>query len=333
MLLEIKPETRVVFISGGRGGTYILDALLAEATQHRLYTNCRVTSIPHPYDNGGHTGILRYKYDLPAMGDSSQLLAIHLRDEESRDYLVKRFEEENGVSRRTGNDLVTIAMKDGKRNLTEAIEHLSSRYKDFVGEIVPISNDNVDLVSTLEDGTEKKGESYIDDRENDEPAIVKIGFTPNNPKPNPRALEAIANSELIILPPATLWGSLLPTLITPGVQEALSITRAPIAWYPNVVTTSETHGYKLTDFAGRIVEALGRPIDFAFVNVPRHNLPLNYKKEGADYVADNLIVNGLVKSIYRDYLIEMEYNNERYVARHDGPGSIALLKRALQEAA
>ena len=80
---------------------------------------------------------------------------------------------------------------------------------------------------------------------------------PSNPRPAalPRALEAIAQADLIVLGPGSLYTSLLPNLLVPQLVEAIGRSQAPRLYICNLMTQpGETDGL---DVAGhlRAIEA------------------------------------------------------------------------------
>jgi uncharacterized cofD-like protein len=73
--------------------------------------------------------------------------------------------------------------------------------------VVPATNVDVRLWAELENGQRIEGESNIGHAPS---PIVRLGCVPERPPALPRALEAIANADLIVLGPGSLYTSLLP---------------------------------------------------------------------------------------------------------------------------
>jgi uncharacterized cofD-like protein len=60
------------------------------------------------------------------------------------------------------------------------------------------------------------------------------------------ALEAIADAELIVLGPGSLFTSLLPSLLIPAIRDAIAAAAAPRVYVCNVATQAgETSGFDL----------------------------------------------------------------------------------------
>jgi uncharacterized cofD-like protein len=101
------------------------------------------------------------------------------------------------------------------------------------------------LVAELEDGRTIEGESQITGARG---RIRRVLLRPADPPALPDALEAIAEADLIVLGPGSLYTSLIPNLLVPGVADALRDADAPRVYICNVMTQpGETDGYSAAD--------------------------------------------------------------------------------------
>ena len=91
------------------------------------------------------------------------------------------------------------------------------------GQVVPATNVDVQLWAELENGQRIEGESNIGHAPS---PIVRLGCSPERPPALPRALEAIANADLIVLGPGK-HTSLLPNLLVPELVGAIKRSKAP----------------------------------------------------------------------------------------------------------
>jgi uncharacterized cofD-like protein len=83
--------------------------------------------------------------------------------------------------------------------------------------------------------------------------IDRVWLTPDEVRPSEDALAAIADAELIVLGPGSLYTSLLPSLLIPAIRDAVAHAGAPRIFVCNVATQEgETTGFDLADH----VEAL-----------------------------------------------------------------------------
>ena len=108
------------------------------------------------------------------------------------------------------------------------------------GQVVPATNVDVRLWAELENGDRIEGESNIGHAPS---PIVRLGCLPERPPALPRALEAIASADLILLGPGSLYTSLLPNLLVPELVSAIRRSRAPRLYICNLMTQpGETDG-------------------------------------------------------------------------------------------
>jgi uncharacterized cofD-like protein len=76
--------------------------------------------------------------------------------------------------------------------------------------------------------------------------IERVWITPDEVAPSDDALAAIADAELIVLGPGSLYTSLLPNLLLPAIRDALLAATAPRLYVCNVATQDgETAGFDL----------------------------------------------------------------------------------------
>jgi len=84
--------------------------------------------------------------------------------------------------------------------------------------------------------------------------IDEVWVTPDGVTPSSDAIEAIADAELIVLGPGSLYTSLLPNLLLPGIREALLAARAPRIYVCNVATQDgETVGMDLATHVDALI--------------------------------------------------------------------------------
>ena len=108
------------------------------------------------------------------------------------------------------------------------------------GQVVPATNVDVRLWAELENGQRIEGESNIGHAPS---PIVRLGCIPERPPAFPRALAAIANTDLIVLGPGSLYSSLLPNLLVPELVSAIKRSKAPRLYICNLMTQpGETDG-------------------------------------------------------------------------------------------
>ena len=232
---------RVVAIGGGTGLSVVLSGLREVAG----YT----TAIVAMADDGGSSGKLRKELGLQPPGDLRKCL-IALADEEPlmSELLDYRFPEHELGGHSFGNLFLTVLARirgDFGAGVREANRILSVR-----GQVLPSTLERVHLVATHEDGSKTTGQAEIAKTEK------RIKQLELKPKPEPVAediLKAIADADLIVLGPGSLYTSVLPNLMIEGLAPAITQAKARKVFVSNIMTyEGETKGFDLVDFVNAI---------------------------------------------------------------------------------
>ena len=234
----------IVAIGGGTGLSTLLSGL-------KRYSS-NITAIVTVADDGGSSGVLRRELGVQPPGDIRNCLAALSREEPLLTRLFQyRFRAGSGLEGHSFGNLFLSALTAITGSLESAIT-ASSRVLAVQGQVVPATNADVRLWAELENGERLEGESNIGKATS---PIVRLGCTPERPPALPRALEAIANADLILLGPGSLYTSLLPNLLVPELVTAIRRSKAPRLYICNLMTQpGETDGL---DVAGhlRAIEA------------------------------------------------------------------------------
>ncbi len=84
--------------------------------------------------------------------------------------------------------------------------------------------------------------------------IERVWITPSEVRASEDALSAIADAELIVLGPGSLYTSLLPSLLIPAIRDAVLAATAPRIFVCNVATQEgETTGFDLAAHVDALV--------------------------------------------------------------------------------
>jgi len=239
---------RIVAIGGGTG----LSALLRGLKEH----TSNLTAVVTVADDGGSSGVLREELGIPPVGDIRNCIAA-LADAEPlmSELLQYRFpagrddaDEAGLAGHPVGNLLLAamIALEDG--DVEEGVRRLN-RILAVRGQVVPASGTPLTLHARRRDGVVIEGQSLIMVT----PGIERVWVTPTAVRGAQDALSAIAEADLVVLGPGSLYTSLLPSLLVPDIRAAVLATSAPRLYVCNVATQAgETTGMDLA----RHVEAL-----------------------------------------------------------------------------
>ena len=222
----------IVAIGGGTGLSTLLSGL-------KRYSS-HITAVVTVADDGGSSGVLRRELGVLPPGDIRNCLAALSTEEPLLTRLFQyRFSAGGGLEGHSFGNLFLSALTAITGNLETAIT-ASSRVLAVQGQVVPATNVDVRLWAELENGQRIEGESNIGHAPS---PIVRLGCIPERPPALPRALEAIANADLIVLGPGSLYTSLLPNLLVPELVSAIQRSRAPRLYICNLMTQpGETDG-------------------------------------------------------------------------------------------
>ena len=247
---EGAPHTlRVVTVGGGTGQTTLIRAL-RELDARGGAGRVAIDAVVAMADDGRSSGILREREGVLPPGDVRKCLVALAADPAAplARALERRFPYLDNHS--LGNLLLT-ALADGEGGFAAAVGEVS-RALACVGRVHPSTLDDVTLAGTTAAGAELRGQaalSYAAGR------LDSVRLVPAAPAANGAAVAAILDADLVVLGPGSLFTSIMPNLLVPGIAAALRETRAarlfvcPVADVPG-----ETEGMDAEDY----IAALGR---------------------------------------------------------------------------
>jgi len=249
---------RIVAIGGGTGLSSLLRGL-------KEYTT-NLTAIVTVADDGGSSGRLRHELGVLPPGDIRNCL-VALADSESMmtDLFEYRFNEGDGLTGHSFGNLFLAAMSGIAGDFDSAIKE-SSRVLNIKGRVLPSTLANVALEATLEDGTVVLGESNISKSKS---PIRSIRLVPESCEPLDEAIEAILAADAIVLGPGSLYTSVMPNLLVPGIAEAVERSMALKVYVCNIMTQpGETDGLSAADHARALLNGTGKMLfDHVLVNI------------------------------------------------------------------
>ena len=249
---------KVIVFGGGTGLSCLLSGL-------KLFP-VEVTTVITVSDNGSSTGVLKQEFDIPAVGDVGKvLLSMANVDDDFVKLLRYRFHREgSSLDNHPVRNILLTALIDLKGNLTEATRYMS-KLLQIKGEVLPLSEERVELVGRDESGNpEFYGE---EDVSRNIRSISSLSYDHDIHIGN-RVRQKIADADLIIFSPGSLYTSILPHLIVEDIVEEIRKSSAPIMYVSNLVTQpGETDGYNVSDHLAVLNSYLkGRKIDIVLAN-------------------------------------------------------------------
>lgn len=254
-------EQRVVVVGGGTGTSVVLTGL-------KERVNLSLSAIVVVSDNGGSTRRLRDEFGFLPVGDLRQCLAALANGNnqaEVRKLLLYRFDKGNGLQGHNLGNLILTALEDMSGSPGEAIE-IASKIFRIKGTVLPVTEENVQLVIEYADGTVKIGEDTLDDPKQGGKQITQIKLSPRA-KLYHKAKDALLAANHIILGPGDLYGSLLPNTLATGFVPALKKSSAQFIYIVNLMTHySQTHNMTATEHIQAVTNYCGRQPDVVIIN-------------------------------------------------------------------
>ena len=321
-----KNEIKIAVIGGGTGSFTMLSALKNYTTQ--------IAAIVSMADDGGSTGVLRDELGTLPPGDVRQCLVALSDSPKIRDLFDYRFEEGTLKGHSFGNLLLT-ALEKVSGDFSEAVETASEILR-INGIVIPATLDDIRLkMEWAETSLILHGERVIDaEFFKHDPRKAVLSLTPVA-HPNPTALKAIEQADVIVIAPGDLYTSLGPLLVIEGIGQALRNSKALKIYVSNLVSKKgQTDHFTVSNHADEIERFAGcHFLDYVLFNEedPTLEIAARYKQEGGyiTQVDSAVLMHKHYKAIGGNFLGKMAKMHKgdsipvtRSLIRHDA-GAVA----------
>jgi len=308
---QLQRGPRIVVLGGGTGLSTLLRGL------KKVSTN--LTAVVTVFDDGGSSGRLRREQGILPPGDIRNCLVALAEAEPLLTKLFTHRFKGGDLDGHSFGNLFIASMSQVTGDLETAVKECS-KVLAIRGQVLPTTLRDVVLCAEMADGTVVEGESAITRAGG---TIRRVFLKPARVPALQDVLEAIAEADLIVLGPGSLYTSVLPNLLVDGVVEALRRSQAVKVYVCNVMTQQgETRGFRASDHVRVLQEQGGKGLfDYVLVNTrrPRNQALLaRYSQEGAEPVEPDVeAIRALgVRPVSEDLISEEE------LVRHD-PRKIA----------
>lgn len=272
-------KPNIVVLGGGNGTSRLLQAflpLLADESIASLY------ALVNTSDDGGSTGKLRAQYAVGSMGDLTKcLMALSelqgdTRGEELLLAMNYRFSHGDLQGHTLRNILLTVfELTSGDIDSALALLARLLQIPRYSG-VIPATLKPVTQQVEIELGGKKsllgEGQHFISHKVNLQvdpswkPGDVRVTFKEDYSL-SPRAGEVLAEATHIIVAPGHTYGTILPTLALPALQEAVKASSAKLWVVMTLLTTPrQTTGWAGEDFVRVYESYLGRGVEAVIGN-------------------------------------------------------------------
>ncbi|HXT34575.1 MAG TPA: gluconeogenesis factor YvcK family protein [Chloroflexota bacterium] len=242
---------RITAIGGGTGMSLLLHGL-------RTYSR-NLTVVVTVADDGGSSGRLRRELRILPPGDFRQCIAA-LADVEDMmvELLQYRFKKGSGLEGHSFGNLFIAAMADITGSFEGALE-ASNSVLAVRGKILPSTLQDVTLAASLRDQSTVEGESVVAKGKS---PIDRVFLLPEAPEANAKAITEIREADVIVIGPGSLYTSIMPNLLVPGIAQAIEESKASLKVFVCNVATEpgETDDFTAWDFVTAIESHVGRQL-------------------------------------------------------------------------
>ena len=233
----------VVVVGGGHGCSRSLTAL------RRL--DVTRTAVVTVADDGGSSGRLRRDHDVVALGDL-RMAMLALAPDRTGDgasgtiaaLARRRFARGELAGHSLGNLLLLGLLEEHGGDLAAALATFGALL-DVEGRVLPVTHEPVTLMAETDTGTVAGQAAVATARR-----IHRVRLDPVEASLAPGVAEAVAAADLVLLGPGSLYTSVLPVLLVPGMAAAMRSTGARVVLVGNLrEQPGETEGMDLADHA------------------------------------------------------------------------------------
>lgn len=263
VLHDTAAPVRAVVIGGGTGAPVSIRTLLS--------LEAETSAVVAMADDGGSTGILREEAGVLPPGDIRKCLAAMAADD--ADPLTRAFKYRFTFARNhTLGNLMLSALEDATGSFPEAIA-ICGRLLGARGHVYPSTLDKVRLCATTCDGALLDGQAKACKSTT---ALYRTWLEASSSvHAYEPALEAIREADLIVLGPGSLFTSIIPNLLVPGVTDAIRASRGVTLF---VCSLADAQGETWGLSAREHYEALARHgmeglIDYMLIHSPESLRP------------------------------------------------------------
>lgn len=313
---------KIVAIGGGTGLSTLLRGLKAHSSN--------ITAIVTVTDDGGSSGRLRQDLGIIPPGDIRSCLAALADSEKTMaDLFQYRFKGAAGSlsGHALGNLLIAALVDQAGGDFDQALES-ASKVLTIVGRVMPSTTERVGLKALLADGSEVTGESKIASSGR---TIRRVFLDPPGPAPHAMALEAIAAADIIVIGPGSVYTSVIPNLLIPGIADEIKRSKAVKVYVCNVMTEAgESDSMGASEHVTAVqVNVARRVFDYVMVNttVPSPSLLERYQQSGQHFVTPDPEV---IRSM-GFHVVPGDFISETNFVRHDPAKIASRLMRLLQK--
>lgn len=268
-------KLKVVVIGGGTGAPVSIRTLLSMGVQ--------TSAVVAMADDGGSTGILRAEAKVTPPGDIRKCLAAFAGDPD--DPFTKAFKYRFEFARNhTLGNLMLSALEEATGSFPEAVK-ICGKLLGSRGHVYPSTLNNVVLNARTLDGRELHGQARACKSETalEEVWLESIG----QPMPYVEAIRAIYDADFIVLGPGSLFTSIIPNLLVPGIPEAIEQSKAQTIFVCSLADQQgETWGLSAIEHIDALRRhGIGKNLDYVLIHSAEKPSPRQFIQNTFEAIA------------------------------------------------
>ncbi len=238
---------KIVIFGGGSGLSQLLKGI-------KLFP-VEITAVVSVADNGGSTGLLRRELKIPAVGDITKvMLSMADTNQDVMDLMNYRFTKSKTLGIHSVKNLLLIALMDLKGSFANAMP-VMEKILDVKGNVLPLTEDNVNLVGITSNGKKVVGEYQLTKCAS---KIVEVKYD-KDIIVNPKVIKAVNEADLIVFSSGSLLTSVVPHLIDKSLVNIINKAKAEKVYICNLFTQpGETDDFTVKDHIDYIEKYLGK---------------------------------------------------------------------------
>jgi uncharacterized cofD-like protein len=232
---------RVTVLGGGNGISAVLEGFARKVSGGAPLD---VTAVVATADDGGSSGRLRRdRGGLPPGDLRNCLLALGSGDRPFARLFAHRYSGNGELGGHAVGNLILEALADIEGGYLRALS-VAEDLLGATGRVLPSTLQGVKLEGRCRDGSRLSGETCIGSAT----AIERVWLEPGDVPPCPGVVEAVREADLLVVGPGSLFTSILPVLLVPGVADAVRGSRGRRVLVANLMSQpGETLGMSLAD--------------------------------------------------------------------------------------
>lgn len=214
-VVPAQSTVRAVVIGGGTGSQVSVRTLLSMGFE--------TSAVVAMADDGGSTGILRTEAHVTPPGDVRKCIGSFARNQDDPMTIAFKYRFPFADNHTLGN-LMLAALEEATGSFARAIE-ICEDILDAQGHVHPSTLDTVGLSGVTCQDQVLSGQVTLS---NSPCALKSVWLTASGEcHANEGALQAIRESDVIVLGPGSLFTSIIPNLLVPGIVEAIEDSGSP----------------------------------------------------------------------------------------------------------